>query len=300
MWPLGLCALAIGATGCVPKANYERCLNHAESAKAAADARDRDSAARIQTLEQSLAEAQAATQDCESKASDLSTSDHNLQSRLDEATAINQQLRDELVRLGKDVDKILTERGTLSKALDDAKSRLEELRKAQANAEARTALFRDFERRFKPLIDAGQVQIETRRGELVMIISGDWLFDPGKTDLRSAAKGSLMEIAHAIQTTSPPATGRRFLVTASIDTPEAKAGRRAAKSSWEVTSARSVAVVEYLVSLGVPPTSLTAAAAGSFDAIAAGDAPGDRAKNRRVEIALLPSEADGPSTSAAK
>ena len=86
--------------------------------------------------------AEATTQDRDSKLSDLSTSSHNLQAQLDEATAINQQLRGELERLGKDVDKVLADAGTLSKALDDAKARLEELRKAQAAAEARAQLFR--------------------------------------------------------------------------------------------------------------------------------------------------------------
>jgi chemotaxis protein MotB len=49
-----------------------------------------------------------------------------------------------------------------------------------------------------------------------------------------------------------------------------------------------VAVVEYLVSLGVPSESLTAAGAGSFDPLVPNDGPEARAKNRRVEIALFP------------
>ena len=61
-----------------------------------------------------------------------------------------------------------------------------------------------------------------------------------------------------------------------------------AKSLWELTAERAVAVVELLVSLGVPALSLTAAGAGSADPLVANDSPADRAKNRRVEIALLP------------
>jgi flagellar motor protein MotB len=47
-------------------------------------------------------------------------------------------------------------------------------------------------------------------------------------------------------------------------------------------------VVELLVSVGVPAGSLAAAGAGSSDPLVANDSPPDRAKNRRLEIALLP------------
>jgi chemotaxis protein MotB len=199
---------------------------------------------------------------------------------------MNQQLRGELTRLGRDVDKVLADRGTLSKALDDAKSRLEELRKAQAAAEEHAQVFRDFGQRFKGLIDAGQLRIESRRGRMVMNVSGDLLFDDGKTDVRAAGKGALMEIGHAMTGAVAPGAARRFVVTSLVDDEPGKKQRY--KSSWELTSARAVAVVEYLVSLKVPPEVLTAAAGGSFDPLGPNDSPASRAKNRRVEIALVP------------
>lgn len=285
--------MAVATTGCVSKAHYDECVAEGVELRARTDAQQRQDAARLQDLVQQLAQAQGGLQEREGRLNDLSTQDHNLQAHLDEATAINQQLRAELQRLGTDADKMLVERGTLSDALRDAKARLEELRRAQAIDEARVQLFRDFEKRFKPLIDSGQLRIESRRGELVMNVQGDLLFDEGRSDVREAGKGVLMEIARAIEVTSPPSSGRRFLVTADTDGEEkenvkGKAGRRSSPS-WELTAARSVAVVEYLISLGVSPTSLTAAAAGSFDPVVANDVARDRAKNRRVEIALLPS-----------
>lgn len=293
-----LAALAT-SSACVSKVTFDRSVADAAKAKVEAEARQKDDEAKIETLQQQLAAAEAATQDRDSKLSDLSTEAHNNQAQLDEQTAINQQLRGELQRLGKDVDKILAERGTLSKALDDARGRLEELRRAQAAAEARVTLFRDFDRRFKPLVDAGQVRIETRRGQLVIDLQGDFLFEQGHTELRTAAKGVLMEVARALEVSSSPVTGRRYLVTAHVDPPEAAPatvgrGRGEAsrqhhvKSPWELTVARAVAVVEYLVSLGVPSESLTAAGAGSFDPLVPNDGPEARAKNRRVEIALFP------------
>jgi chemotaxis protein MotB len=291
---LALVALvALASSACVSKVNYDRVV--ADAARAAAEAQTqradaeahaKEAAAQIQSLQTDLAAAQAATQDRDSKLADLSTSSHNLQAQLDEATAINQQLRSELGRLGKDVDKILADRGTLSKALDDARQRLEELRKTQAVAEARTQLFRELEHRFQALITAGQLRVESRRGRLVMNVDGDLLFEGAHADIRKAGKGALMEIARALQPSAAAANGRRFLVTANVD--DAPFKSKTFESAWELTAARAVAVVEYLVSLGVPATSLTAAAAGSSDPLVPNEGAEARARNRRLEIALLP------------
>src|SRR5258708_2079951 len=167
-----LVLLSWSVASCVSKVHYDRCVSDAAAARTLEEARQKENGAKLHALELAVADAQTATQERDAKLSELSTADHNLQTRLDEATAMNEQLRGELQRLGKDVDKILSDRGTLSKALEDAKSRLDELRKAQAAAEARAGLFRDFARRFKPLADAGQIRADARRGQLVMTVSG--------------------------------------------------------------------------------------------------------------------------------
>jgi chemotaxis protein MotB len=285
-----LLLIALDLVGCVSKVRFDQCVSDAATARASAEARAHDDASKTHSLEQKLADAEATVQDREAKLSDLSTADHNLQQQLDEATAINQQMRSELHRLGQDVDKILSERGTLSKALEDAKVRLEELRKAQAAAEARTELFRGFERRFKPLIDAGQLRVVARRGQPVMEVDGALLFEPGRSDIRAAGKGALMEVARALETTAVPPSGRQFLVTASADAADAKARR--GKPVWELTSARAVAVVEYLASLGVPPGALISGAVGLAEPTTPGDKPEDRMKNRRIEMILLPAGED--------
>jgi flagellar motor protein MotB len=285
-----LAATSLGATGCVLKRDYDQVVANAAQAKTQADADHKSDQARIADLEQQLAQVQGQLQDRDTRLNDLTTTSHNMQAQLDEATAINQQLRGELERLGKDADKLLAERGTMAKALDDAKNRLDELRKAQAAAEARTQLFRDLAYRFKPLVDAGQLRIDNRRGELVVNVSGDLLFDPGRTEIRTVGKGVLMELAHALQQLPAPPAGqgpRRFLATSHVD--DAPLKSKHYRSTWELTAERAAAAVDYLVSLGIPGQSLTAAGAGSFDPIVPNDSTEDRAKNRRLEIALLPS-----------
>ena len=151
-------------------------------------------------------------------------------------------------------------------------------------------LFKDFEQRFKALIDAKQLRVEMRRGQLVVEVNGDLLFDPEKAEVRTAGRGALMELARALQGLS---AGRRFLVTDHADDEALKAKHY--HSLWELTATRAVAVVEYLVSLGVPAASLTPReGGGSNDPLVRNDTPENRAKNRRVEIALLAATDDTP------
>ena len=58
------------------------------------------------------------------------------------------------------------------------------------------------------------------------------------------------------------------------------------KDNWQLSAARATAVVEFLISQGVPPTRLVAAGFGQYQPITEGDTPGARAQNRRIELKL--------------
>lgn len=166
--PLLAALLALPLLACVPKDKYDAAIADAQQAHAKLEATEKAREGTEADLRRQLADAEQKAQDLAQKLSDLSTVDQNLQAKLDESTAINAQLRAALERLGKNVDAILQEKGTLSKALDDAKGRLDELRKAQAAAEARAQLFKQFIQKLKSMIDAGQLRVTTRAGRLVI------------------------------------------------------------------------------------------------------------------------------------
>jgi len=143
----------LASTGClVLKKDYDRCVSDAAAYRTAAETRQKADAADRLALEERITLAESATQDRDTKLADLSTSTHNLQAQLDEATAINQQLRSELERLGKDVDKVLAERGTLSKALDDARARLRRRRRRERCSSGTSA---SASRRSSTLVSSG-------------------------------------------------------------------------------------------------------------------------------------------------
>jgi chemotaxis protein MotB len=57
-------------------------------------------------------------------------------------------------------------------------------------------------------------------------------------------------------------------------------------SNWELSSARAISVVRYLMELGVPANRLVAAGFGEFQPIEGGDSEQALAKNRRIELKL--------------
>ena len=58
------------------------------------------------------------------------------------------------------------------------------------------------------------------------------------------------------------------------------------KSNWELSTARALSVVEYLISKGVEPQRLVAAGFGEYDPIDPGNTPEAYRKNRRIEFKL--------------
>jgi chemotaxis protein MotB len=58
------------------------------------------------------------------------------------------------------------------------------------------------------------------------------------------------------------------------------------KSNWELSAARAISVVQYLISKGVPPQRLVAAGFGEFQPIDAEKTDEAFARNRRIELKL--------------
>jgi chemotaxis protein MotB len=58
------------------------------------------------------------------------------------------------------------------------------------------------------------------------------------------------------------------------------------KDNWELSSARAISVVKYLIANGVPANRLVAAGFGEFQPLEPGETPEVRARNRRIELKL--------------
>src|SRR5882672_609371 len=273
------------ALSCVPHDRYNAALKDAKDAHTSADRLAADLAAakaEVARLNEALKQAQDAVDQRDRSLAEGQVSAHDLQTKLDDSTAQNEQLRIELERLGKNADALLAEKGTLASALAEAKARLEELRKAQAAADARAALFRQLALRFQKMIDSGQLKIKLRDGRMVIELANDVLFDSGQTVVKPEGQKAIGQVASVLRTIA----GRRFQVAGHTDNVAITTARF--RSNWDLSTARAVEVVRILIAQGLKPELVSAAGYGEFDPIAPNDTPQSRAKNRRIEITLQP------------
>jgi len=61
-------------------------------------------------------------------------------------------------------------------------------------------------------------------------------------------------------------------------------------TNWELSAARAVNVARYLEKQGIDPALLSTAAYGEYKPVASNDTKEGRAKNRRIEIVLVPKD----------
>lgn len=279
-----LCASLLA--GCVTRKEHDRLMAEAArrlsatqqaaaSDKAAADLRISDLNSRIAQLEQQLL---AKDQELTRAQSQLA----KLRGQLDDASALTARLSAALKKAGKNVDALLAQKGNLNQSLEDAKKRLQQLRKAQAASEKRAQLFRSLILKFKKLIDAGDLKIIMRDGRMVLQMRNDVLFDSGRTTVKQEGKDALQEVAGVLMTLN----GRKFQVVGHTDNDPISSPRY--PSNWELSTARAVAVVRYLIEEGVDTAMLSAAGYGPFDPVASNETPEGKARNRRIEIVLQP------------
>jgi len=125
------------------------------------------------------------------------------------------------------------------------------------------------------------VELKVDSKGLYLIMTGTILFDNGKADLTSGAKRIVNDVFDILSTIDNPVRIEGHTDNNPIRTAQFP-------SNWELSSARAVNLLRYLIEeYKMDPSRLSAAAYGEYHPIAENNTPANRAKNRRVEIVLL-------------
>ena len=119
------------------------------------------------------------------------------------------------------------------------------------------------------------------------VLQSEVFFDTGKADLKpegdeelDKVAGALVELEKQIPADIPWVlrvdghTDKRPIVSSNF------------KSNWDLSAARAIAVVQYLVAKGIDPKRLVAAGFGEFQPIDTGDSEEAYRRNRRIEFKL--------------
>lgn len=171
----------------------------------------------------------------------------------------------------------------LATNLNASKEELEALRAARAETEKRMAAIEDIQKQFAKMIDTGTMKVTSRRGSLVLSLPAEVLFPSGVADLSEDGKLKVLEVGLTLK----KFPDRRFLVIGHSDNQPLK--NSVFKDNWELSTARALTVTRFLVQAGMNPKNLVPSGAGEHDPLVEAARSGkDLARNRRIEIALLP------------
>ena len=120
------------------------------------------------------------------------------------------------------------------------------------------------------------------------VFESEVLFDTGRAELNPAGRGELDKLAAALSDLEreiPPELNWVMRVDGHTDKRPLQ-GTGIFRSNWDLSAARAISVVQYLVTRGVSPQHLVAAGFGEFQPIDTGDSEEALRRNRRIELKL--------------
>jgi chemotaxis protein MotB len=161
-----------------------------------------------------------------------------------------------------------------------AKAREEQVQKVSSTYE-------DLLEKMKSEISKGQVTISELKGKLTVNMVDSILFDSGKAEVK---KGGL-EILGKVITILREVKDKTIRIEGHTDNVQISRNlARRYPTNWELSAARAVNVARYLGEEGIDPGQLSAVAYGEWKPVAPNETAEGKAKNRRIEIILVPKE----------
>jgi chemotaxis protein MotB len=212
----------------------------------------------------------------------------------------NLSLEREISRLKEDnleLEKILRAKSdALSKNIVDLRTRVDRLR-SEAEALERQgeeekkemkATYDDLLEGMKAEIEKGQITITQLKGKLKVNMLDEILFDSGKTTIKPEGVEVLERVGEILRNVKERA------INVEGHTDNVPIGPELAKkypTNWELSAARATNVARYLQEkIGIDPTLLSATGYGEHHPVDSNETEEGKARNRRIEIVLVPTE----------
>ena len=265
-----------------------RQLSSLQSLLTLSEEKDRDEEIQLQNLGNRLNAALARVASEERNKRQLEQSLRlEIEARLNEITILNSNLISSKVDLERAETKAQLE--------EDKRIKLEvaEFQRLQADRERLKTQATELERYKSDFFGRIRELVEGRDGIKIVgdrfVFSSEVLFDVGKADLSLPGRLEIQKVAvilNQIVEEIPKNLNWIIRVDGHTDNTSMVSGAEF-KDNWELSQARALSVVRFMISdLGLPKTRLAATGFGEFQPISSGSSPEDLAQNRRIEIKL--------------
>ena len=196
------------------------------------------------------------------------------QGQLEEREALLKARSEELGALGAQLE-------TRNQELDARQSELRE--RDLEIARIRTS-YQAFVGDLEAEIADGQIVIDQLREGILVNLPDATFFSPDSVELTMHGKVTLAKVAAQLR----PLPHYVEVQGHTDDLPPPTALAANHPSNWDVAAARASAVVRQLVAHGIAPERIRAVSYGDSRPLAPNDTEADRARNRRIEVRLLP------------
>lgn len=225
-------------------------------------------------LEQSLASSRQATHDQEQLTADAQAKVTDL---TDQLNALNEQLARVSQALASSESKVQVQ----SAQIEDLGNRLNV---ALANKVEELSRYRSefFGKLREALKDNPDVHVEGDR----FVLPSEVLFGSASADLDAGGKHQIAAITDTLREIASTIPADIDWVLRVDGHTDRRPIRVAFPSNWELSSARAISIVKYMIELGIPADRLVAAGFGEFHPIDPSETPEAYAKNRRIELKL--------------
>lgn len=240
----------------------------------------------------------------EKRVSSLEKQESSLKDKIQVLSERNNKLKQRKKQLKKKIEtlteknnslrtktKNLRERiSSLSQKLNQSRSTVEELRSRLENRNQKLTKLqaenRKIQSELKKKLEEGAVRTENER--VYITLESRILFNLGDVHVREEIRPELNQIAQTLK----KYPDREILVEGHTDDlPLKNELKRKYGSNWELSAQRAINVLKYLVyNRGISKERIGAVAYGQFRPRVPNTSTENRAKNRRVEIVLLPRE----------
>jgi chemotaxis protein MotB len=149
--------------------------------------------------------------------------------------------------------------------------------------EAKTSHYEDVAEKLSEQVKDGRVALRRLRDGVVVEMQNQVLFPSGSAQLNDDGKETLAAVAAAIRELAD----RRVRVEGHTD--DVPVGKKnPVGDNWNLSAQRALTVTRFLQAGGVDPSLLSAAARSQYAPVAPNESDETRARNRRIEIYLLP------------
>jgi chemotaxis protein MotB len=250
----------------------------------------------LNTQKMKAADLLASLQAENSKGTSAGSTISGLQTALDSEKKVSSDALAKVELLNQQIAAMRRQLSQISALLDDseARNRSSETQVADLGRRLNTALAQKVQElsKYRSEFFGRLRQILSQRSDILVVgdrfvFQAEVLFPKGNAALNDAGKVEMAKLADALKQLEreiPPDIAWVLRVDGHTDSDQLHSS--VFVSNWELSSARAISVVKYLIEQGIAPQHLVAAGFGEFQPLAPGNTEEAKSENRRIELKL--------------